>query len=71
MFEFRVRFLLRRICSFFVFIGEVIKVWDIVVVIMKVGEVCYIICKFVYAYGSVGSFLKIFFNVTFVFEVSV
>lgn len=49
--------------------GEVIKVWDIVVVIMKVGEVCYIICKLEYVYGVVGSFLKIFFNVIFVFEV--
>lgn len=36
---------------------------------MKVGEVCYIICKLEYVYGLVGSFLKIFFNVMFVFEV--
>lgn len=49
--------------------GLVIKAWDIGVATMKVGELCQIICKPEYAYGSAGSPPKIPPNATLVFEV--
>ncbi|XP_062914055.1 peptidyl-prolyl cis-trans isomerase FKBP4 isoform X2 [Mobula hypostoma] len=49
--------------------GEVIKAWDIAVATMKAGEVCQIICKPEYAYGSAGSPPKIQPNATLVFEI--
>lgn len=49
--------------------GQVIKAWDIGVATMKVGELCQIICKPEYAYGSAGSPPKIPPNATLVFEV--
>ncbi|XP_059834117.1 peptidyl-prolyl cis-trans isomerase FKBP4 isoform X1 [Hypanus sabinus] len=49
--------------------GEVIKAWDIAVATMKIGEVCQIICKPEYAYGSAGSPPKIQPNATLVFEI--
>uniref|UniRef100_A0A8C6WIN2 peptidylprolyl isomerase n=1 Tax=Neogobius melanostomus TaxID=47308 RepID=A0A8C6WIN2_9GOBI len=39
--------------------GQVIKAWDIGVATMKVGELCQLICKPEYAYGSAGSPPKI------------
>ncbi|XP_032071097.1 peptidyl-prolyl cis-trans isomerase FKBP4-like [Thamnophis elegans] len=39
--------------------GEVIKAWDIAVGTMKIGELCQIVCKPEYAYGSAGSPPKI------------
>ncbi|KAI1230950.1 hypothetical protein IHE44_0008386, partial [Lamprotornis superbus] len=35
--------------------GQVIKAWDIGVATMKKGEICYLLCKPEYAYGSAGS----------------
>ncbi|XP_069759761.1 LOW QUALITY PROTEIN: peptidyl-prolyl cis-trans isomerase FKBP4-like [Narcine bancroftii] len=49
--------------------GQVIKAWDIAVATMKIGEVCQIICKPEYAYGSAGSPPKIQPNATLVFEI--
>ncbi|XP_024137239.1 peptidyl-prolyl cis-trans isomerase FKBP4 [Oryzias melastigma] len=49
--------------------GQVIKAWDIGVATMKVGELCQLICKPEYAYGSAGSPPKIPPNSTLVFEV--
>ncbi|KAM8891837.1 peptidyl-prolyl cis-trans isomerase FKBP4 isoform 2-T2 [Spinachia spinachia] len=49
--------------------GQVIKAWDIGVGSMKVGELCQLICKPEYAYGSAGSPPKIPPNATLVFEV--
>uniref|UniRef100_A0A8C8T1L7 peptidylprolyl isomerase n=1 Tax=Peromyscus maniculatus bairdii TaxID=230844 RepID=A0A8C8T1L7_PERMB len=39
--------------------GQVIKAWDIGVATMKKGELCHILCKPEYAYGSAGSLPKI------------
>ncbi|KAM9377243.1 peptidyl-prolyl cis-trans isomerase FKBP4 [Pholidichthys leucotaenia] len=49
--------------------GQVIKAWDIGVATMKVGELCQLICKPEYAYGSAGSPPKIPPSATIVFEV--
>ncbi|MBN3304522.1 FKBP4 isomerase, partial [Amia calva] len=49
--------------------GQVIKAWDIGVGTMKIGEVCQLICKPEYAYGTAGSPPKIPPNATLVFEV--
>ncbi|XP_078272897.1 peptidyl-prolyl cis-trans isomerase FKBP4-like [Rhinoraja longicauda] len=49
--------------------GQVIKAWDIAVATMKIGEICQIICKPEYAYGSAGSPPKIQPDATLVFEI--
>ncbi|XP_077453405.1 peptidyl-prolyl cis-trans isomerase FKBP4 [Stigmatopora argus] len=49
--------------------GQVIKAWDIGVATMKQGELCQLICKSEYAYGSAGSPPKIPRDATLVFEV--
>ncbi|KAG7216091.1 hypothetical protein INR49_007843 [Caranx melampygus] len=49
--------------------GQVIKAWDIGVATMKLGELCQLICKPEYAYGSAGSPPKIPPSATLVFEV--
>ncbi|XP_059191853.1 peptidyl-prolyl cis-trans isomerase FKBP4 [Centropristis striata] len=49
--------------------GQVIKAWDIGVATMKTGELCQLICKPEYAYGTAGSPPKIPPNATLVFEV--
>ncbi|XP_041652435.1 peptidyl-prolyl cis-trans isomerase FKBP4 [Cheilinus undulatus] len=49
--------------------GQVIKAWDIGVATMKIGELCQLICKPEYAYGSAGSPPKIPPSASLVFEV--
>ncbi|XP_057350236.1 peptidyl-prolyl cis-trans isomerase FKBP5 isoform X1 [Manis pentadactyla] len=49
--------------------GQVIKAWDIGVATMKKGEICHLLCKPEYAYGSAGSLPKIPSNATLFFEV--
>lgn len=51
-------------------IGQVIKAWDIGVATMRKGEICYLLCKPEYAYGSAGSAPKIPSNATLFFEAS-
>lgn len=51
-------------------LGQVIKAWDIGVATMKKGEICYLLCKPEYAYGSAGSAPKIPSNATLFFEAS-
>ena len=51
------------------FIGNVIKAWDLGVATMKRGEVAVLYCKSNYAYGDNGSPPKIPPNATLVFEV--
>uniref|UniRef100_A0A672P8G3 peptidylprolyl isomerase n=1 Tax=Sinocyclocheilus grahami TaxID=75366 RepID=A0A672P8G3_SINGR len=48
--------------------GQVIKAWDIGVCSMLKGEVCLMLCKPEYAYGSSGSPPKVPPNATLVFE---
>ncbi|KAM3877715.1 peptidyl-prolyl cis-trans isomerase FKBP5 [Diretmus argenteus] len=48
--------------------GQVIKAWDISVLSMQRGEVCMLLCKPEYAYGSVGSPAKIPPNSSLLFE---
>ncbi|XP_060779255.1 peptidyl-prolyl cis-trans isomerase FKBP4 [Neoarius graeffei] len=49
--------------------GQVIKAWDVGVATMRVGEICQLICKSEYAYGSAGSPPKIPPHATLVFQV--
>nr|XP_060629172.1 peptidyl-prolyl cis-trans isomerase FKBP5 [Anolis sagrei ordinatus]XP_060629173.1 peptidyl-prolyl cis-trans isomerase FKBP5 [Anolis sagrei ordinatus]XP_060629174.1 peptidyl-prolyl cis-trans isomerase FKBP5 [Anolis sagrei ordinatus]XP_060629176.1 peptidyl-prolyl cis-trans isomerase FKBP5 [Anolis sagrei ordinatus]XP_060629177.1 peptidyl-prolyl cis-trans isomerase FKBP5 [Anolis sagrei ordinatus]XP_060629178.1 peptidyl-prolyl cis-trans isomerase FKBP5 [Anolis sagrei ordinatus] len=49
--------------------GQVIKAWDIGVSTMKKGEICHLLCKPEYAYGSAGSVPKIPSNATLFFEI--
>eukprot|EP00070_Physeter_catodon_P027772 XP_028334666.1 peptidyl-prolyl cis-trans isomerase FKBP5 [Physeter catodon] len=49
--------------------GQVIKAWDIAVATMKKGEICHLLCKPEYAYGSAGSLPKIPSNATLFFEI--
>ncbi|KAI4902615.1 hypothetical protein NFI96_032938 [Prochilodus magdalenae] len=49
--------------------GQVIKAWDIGVATMRIGEICQLICKPMYAYGAAGSPPKIPPNATLVFQV--
>ncbi|XP_053769736.1 peptidyl-prolyl cis-trans isomerase FKBP5 isoform X2 [Desmodus rotundus] len=59
-------------CEPFVFSlgrGQVIKGWDIGVATMKKGEVCHLLCKPEYAYGSAGSVPRIPSNATLFFEI--
>ncbi|XP_068015989.1 peptidyl-prolyl cis-trans isomerase FKBP5 isoform X1 [Melanerpes formicivorus] len=49
--------------------GQVIKAWDIGVATMRKGEICYLLCKPEYAYGSAGSAPKIPSNATLFFEI--
>lgn len=51
-------------------LGQVIKAWDIGVATMKKGEICHLLCKPEYAYGSAGSLPKIHSNATLFFEAS-
>lgn len=49
--------------------GQVIKAWDIGVSTMTRGEICHLLCKPEYAYGSAGSVPKIPSNATLFFEI--
>uniref|UniRef100_A0A3B1IWQ5 peptidylprolyl isomerase n=1 Tax=Astyanax mexicanus TaxID=7994 RepID=A0A3B1IWQ5_ASTMX len=49
--------------------GQVIRAWDIGVCSMQKGEVCLLLCKPDYAYGSAGSPPKVPPNSTLLFEV--
>ncbi|KAF6113783.1 FKBP prolyl isomerase 5 [Phyllostomus discolor] len=49
--------------------GQVIKGWDIGVATMKKGEVCHLLCKPEYGYGSAGSVPRIPSNATLFFEI--
>ncbi|XP_037698833.1 peptidyl-prolyl cis-trans isomerase FKBP5 isoform X2 [Choloepus didactylus] len=49
--------------------GQVIKAWDIGVATMQKGEICHLLCKPEYAYGSAGSVPKIPSNATLFFEI--
>ncbi|XP_071074529.1 peptidyl-prolyl cis-trans isomerase FKBP5 isoform X2 [Dasypus novemcinctus] len=49
--------------------GQVIKAWDIGVATMQKGEVCHLLCKPEYGYGSAGSVPKIPSNATLFFEI--
>ncbi|XP_036103813.1 peptidyl-prolyl cis-trans isomerase FKBP5 isoform X1 [Molossus molossus] len=49
--------------------GQVIKAWDIGVASMKKGEMCHLLCRPEYAYGSAGSVPKIPSNATLFFEI--
>ncbi|XP_034270607.1 peptidyl-prolyl cis-trans isomerase FKBP5 [Pantherophis guttatus] len=49
--------------------GQVIKAWDIGVATMKRGEICHLLCRPEYAYGSAGSVPKIPSNATLFFEI--
>lgn len=51
-------------------LGQVIKAWDVGVATMKKGEICHLLCKPEYAYGSAGSTPKIPSNATLFFEAS-
>ncbi|XP_061730399.1 peptidyl-prolyl cis-trans isomerase FKBP5 isoform X2 [Nerophis ophidion] len=55
--------------SFNVGKGQVLKAWDIGVLSMQKGEVCTILCKPGYAYGSTGSSDKIPPNSSVIFEI--
>lgn len=49
--------------------GQVLKAWDIGVLSMQRGEVCTLLCKPEYAYGSAGNPDKIPPNSSVLFEV--
>ncbi|XP_007534316.1 peptidyl-prolyl cis-trans isomerase FKBP5 isoform X1 [Erinaceus europaeus] len=49
--------------------GQVIKAWDIGVATMKKGEICHLLCKPEYAYGSAGNHPQIPSNATLFFEI--
>lgn len=55
--------------NFFVFLGSVIKAWDLGIATMKKGELAKFTCKPKYAYGEAGSLPKIPPNATLIFEV--
>ncbi|XP_061907132.1 peptidyl-prolyl cis-trans isomerase FKBP5 [Entelurus aequoreus] len=55
--------------SFNVGKGQVLKAWDIGVLSMQRGEVCTILCKPGYAYGSTGNSDKIPPNSSVIFEI--
>lgn len=50
--------------------SQVIKAWDIGVATMKKGEICHLLCKPEYAYGSAGSVPKIPSNATLFLRLS-
>lgn len=59
-------FINKYIC---VFLGSVIKAWDLGIATMKKGELAKFTCKPKYAYGEAGSLPKIPPNATLIFEV--
>ena len=56
--------------SLFLFVGSVIKAWDLGVATMKKGEVAMLTCKPEYAYGKRGSPPRIPADATLVFEIT-
>lgn len=57
--------------SFSTYTGQVIKAWDIAVMSMQRGEVCMLLCKPEYAYGSAGNPPKVSPNSPLLFEVGI
>ncbi|XP_069797572.1 peptidyl-prolyl cis-trans isomerase FKBP5-like isoform X2 [Narcine bancroftii] len=49
--------------------GQVLRAWDLGVASMKKGEICQLICKPNYAYGSTGSPPEVPSNSTLIFEI--
>ncbi|XP_072109373.1 peptidyl-prolyl cis-trans isomerase FKBP5-like isoform X3 [Mobula birostris] len=49
--------------------GQVLKAWDLGVASMKKGEICQLICKPNYAYGTAGSPPEVPSNSTLLFEI--
>ena len=59
----------RFVINLSLFIGNVIKAWDLGVATMKKGEIAVLYCQAPYAYGENGSPPKIPPNATLIFEV--